>query len=317
MNIVSSSFDVFRRYPVFLVPLLTVWIIYAPTVLYLRYGVNWDVLATSEAVLINLGAIFLFAFLLTMSCSVLLELIEIVESDQKPGLGRAIRATMGSNLVHMLPIVVVWTVIWFVLAVIQALLSRKKNRGDRPKFSAEDAARTLMGGGRFSLSAAFFRALQKAVRMVVFLILPAIAWERMGFIRGTKRGLAVFRSQLGRFAEGFAITELATIVLFLPPALLAMLTRSFDVTLPTGVWVAVIIYTGCAWSYSIYLEQMYMAELYLWNLKWERTSKARELRGEEPLAFDKVPRPHLLDNVHDLLEPAARNRPASSLASAS
>ena len=69
------------------------------------------------------------------------------------------------------------------------------------------------------------------------------------------------------------------------------------------------LYIGCAWSYSIYLEQMFMAELYLWHLKWERSGKAGSI--------EQIPPPQLLDNVHELLDPAARNRRSSSLASAS
>jgi hypothetical protein len=312
VGLVASSNEVFRRHPVFMVPIAIVWLVYAPTVLYLRYRVDWDALTTSQALLVNLVAIFLFAFMLTISCSVLLELIEMLESGEKPSLRRAIKSTVGGNLVHMLPIIVVWTVIWFVLAVIQAALSRKKRRsvGSQPKFSAEDAARTLMGGGgKWSFSAAFFRALQKAVRMMVFLILPAIAWERLGFFRGVKRGLAIFKQHLSRFAEGFAMTEAMAFIVFLPPALVMIVTQVFDVTLPPAVWAAVIVYIGCAWSYSVYLEQMFMAELYLWHLKWERSGKA--------VSIDKIPPPQLLDRVFELRESAARNRGSSSLASAS
>lgn len=303
-DLVGDSIAVFRHHPRFLVPLLGVWAVYAPTVLYMKYGVNWDALPTDQALLLNFGAVFLFAFLLAFACSVLLELIQQLESGRKLSLFAAVGETLGSNLLKMLPIIIVWTIIWFVLLVIQAILSRKKRRGGSTEsFSAENAAKTLAGYGQFSLSAAFFRALNKGIRMVVFLILPAIAWENLGFVRAIKKGLTVFRTHLSHFSAGFVLTEMIAIVLFLPPAILFWISGKFEVQFPSFVWVLVILYIGMVWSYSIYLEQMFTAELYLWNLKWEREVKARQLRGEKDLPeLEEIPLPHLLDEVHELLE---------------
>jgi hypothetical protein len=300
-NLVGDSLEIFRHHPKFLVPLLVVWTVYAPVVLYLKYGVNWDAIPEQTGLLINLGAVFLFTSLLAFSCSVLLELIQHLESGQTPSLRRAVGATLGSNFMKMLPIIIVWTIIWFILLVIQAMLSRKKRGGKRESFSAEDAARTLAGYGKFSLSAAFFRALNKGIRMVVFLILPAIAWEGLGFIGATKKGIAVFRTHLAQFAKGFVLTEIIAFVLFLPPGILFSVSAKFDVQFPSVVWMVVIIYIGFAWSYSIYLEQMFTAELYLWNLKWEREVKARQLRGERLPELEEIPKPMLLDEVPELL----------------
>jgi hypothetical protein len=301
-DLVGDSIQVFKHHPRFLVPLLAVWAVYAPTVLYLKYGVNWDAIPTDRALLLNLGAVFLFAFMLAVSCSVLLELIQQLEAGQKPSLSTAVGATLRSNLVKMLPIILVWTVVWFILLVIQAMLSKKKRGQARESFTAENAAKTLAGYGKFSLSAAFFRALNKGIRMVVFLILPAIAWENLGFLRAIKKGIAVFRTHLAHFATGFVLTELIAFVLFLPPAILFYISAKFEVQFSSMVWTAVIIYIGVAWSYSIYLEQMFTAELYLWNLKWEREVKARQLRGESRLPeLEDIPLPHLLDEVHELL----------------
>lgn len=304
-DLVGDSIEVFRHHPRFLVPLLAVWAVYAPTVLYLKYSVNWDVIPAERALLLNLGVVLLFAFLLACSCSVLLELIQQLESGQNPSLSRAAAATLRSNLLKMLPIILVWTVVWFVLLVIQAMLSKKKRRGAQESFSAESAAKTLAGYGQFSLSAAFFHALNKGIRMVVFLILPAIAWENLGFMRAVKKGLTVFRTHLAHFSAGFVLTELIAVVLFLPPAILFWISDALDVQFPSIVWVAIILYIGMAWSYSIYLEQMFTAELYLWHLKWEREVKARQLRGEQLPELEEIPLPHLLDEVHELLEGSA------------
>ena len=57
-----------------------------------------------------------------------------------------------------------------------------------------------------------------------------------------------------------------------------------------------------AWSFTIYLEQMFTAELYLWSLKWEQAvHKAQQENKPLPELID-VPRPSILDEVPDLLE---------------
>jgi len=302
-SLIKGSIKVFNHYPKLIVPLLITWIIYAPIILYLEYWFNPDAYTTGQVLLITLGVVFLFAFLLSFSCSILLELIQQLESGNKMSVTKAFGYTLKHNTIKILPIVIVWTVIWFILLVIQALLSRSEKQ-ERGSFSAQNAAKTLAGYGSFSFSQAFFRALQKGVRMVIFLILPAIAWENLGFWKATKRGLGVFRAHLSVFVTGFVLTELAAVIVFLPPALLFYISGEMGIAFPDWVWVITIIYTAFAWSYSIYLEQMFIAELYLWNYKWEKeVAKARQ-EGRPIPSLKDVPRPSVLDDVPNLINKA-------------
>ncbi len=300
-QLVKESIRVFNHYPQFLTPLLLTWVVYALIILYLTYWFNWDAYTISQIFLIVFGVIFVFAFLLSFSCSMLLELIQQLESGQKMSLAKAFEYTISHNTIRILPIVFVWTIIWFLLLLLQALLSRDR-KTERESFSAENAAKTLAGYRSFSLSQAFFEALQKGVRMVVFLILPAIAWENLSFWQSAKKGLAVFRSNLSAFVTGFVLTEFVAIIIFLPPALLFYISDELEVTFPDWVWLITIIYIAFAWSYSIYLEQMFTAELYLWNHKWEREVAKAQKEGRPIPTLNQVPRPSVLDDVHELLE---------------
>jgi hypothetical protein len=123
--------------------------------------------------------------------------------------------------------------------------------------------------------AAFIDALKKGVRMVMFLIMPAIAWDNLGFFAATKKGLSVLRAHLGDFASGYALTYAAAAIVFLPPWIIFELRTGRHSNPPLihfsdSVWVVTTIYVGLAWSFCIYLEQMFMAQLYLWHMKWER-----------------------------------------------
>lgn len=300
-DLIKESIRVFNHHPKFLIPLLLTWAVYAPIVLYLKYSFNWDAYTTSQVFLIVFGVIFIFAFLLSFSCSMLLELIQQLESGQRMSVTKAFGYTLSHNTIRILPIVFVWTIIWFILLVIQALLSKDKKR-EKESFSAENAAKTLAGYRSFSLSRAFFEALQKGVRMVVFLILPAIAWENLSFWQSVKKGLAVFRSNLSAFVTGFVLTGLAATIIFLPPALLFYISDELEVTFPGWVWVITIIYIAFGWSYSIYLEQFFTAELYLWNHKWEKEVVKAQQEGRPIPTLNQVPRPSVLDDVHELVE---------------
>lgn len=173
-KLIQESVRVFRRYPKLLLPLLFVWVIYAAIILYLEYWFAWDAYSSTQIMLIVLGVVAVFATLLTFSCLLLLELIQQLESGQHLSLQRAFTHTIVYNSVKTLPIILIWTVIWFILLIVQLLLSKDKET-KRESFTVANAARTLAGYQHFSFSRAFFDALQKGVRMVAFLILPAIA----------------------------------------------------------------------------------------------------------------------------------------------
>jgi hypothetical protein len=297
--LIRESVTAFYRHPKLLVPLLITWAVYAPVTIYLYYYFDDAAYTTVQTVSIVLGVLLLYTLTLSFSCSILLELIQQLESGKEVRLRTAFKDTMMHNFIHIIPIVIVWTIIWFLLLVIQSLFSREKKR-EKESLSAESAARVLAGYGRFSFSRAFFEALEKGIRMVIFLILPAIAWENLSFGKAVKKGLAVLRIHISEFVAGFLLTGLATLIVFLPPIFLFYISDKYDVIFPQWVWVTTILYMAFAWSYSLYLEQMFSAELYLWNYKWEKEAiRARELNRPVP-ALKDIPKPSLLDEVHDL-----------------
>ncbi len=300
-GLIKESIRVFNRYPKFIIPLLITWLIYAPIILCLKYWFDWDAYTSSQIFLIIFGIIFCFAFLLSFSCSILLELIQQLETGQQISVMSAFRHTLLYNTIKILPVVFVWTIIWFILLVVQALLSKDKKR-ERKSFSAKNAAKTLAGYEEFSFSKAFFKALEKGVRMVVFLILPAIAWENLSFRKSVKKGFAVFKSNLSVFTTGFVFTGLITAIIFLPPAFLFFISDKMEISFPEWVWVLTIVYIAFAWSYSIYLEQMFTAGLYLWNLKWEKEVARAQTENKPIPSLNDIPRPSLFDEVKDLLQ---------------
>ncbi|MEK9130158.1 MAG: hypothetical protein AAB526_02065 [Patescibacteria group bacterium] len=299
-QLVRESMKVFNHYPKFIVPLLITWLIYAPMVLYLEYWFNWDVYSEAQIYLIVFSVIFIFAFILSFSCSVLLELIQQLESGKQINIKSAFWHTLRHNTLKMLPIIIVWTIIWFILLIIQVLLS-KDERSEKKSYSSENAAKTLAGYQGFTFSRAFFEALEKGIRMIVFLILPGIAWENLNFWKSTKKGIAVFKSNLSAFVTGFLLTEFVWYLIMIPPIILFFLSDEMGVSFSDKIWFITSIYIAFAWSYSIYLEQMFAAELYLWNHKWEKEVLKAQLEGRPIPLLNDILKPSILDESHDLL----------------
>ena len=312
-NFVVHAIAAFQKYPCLVVPILIVWLVYAPSVLYVKFYFHWNRHSTLDLLVFAFFFIAFLSLLILIACDVLLELIKQMEDDT-PSLASAMAATFRKDLVNILPLAMTWAFIWFALLLLEALLSRRDDDDTHdPQLDAQSAAEAIADYGSFSLSRAFLHALQKGIRMVVFLILPAIAWENMSFVEATQKGLIVLKTHLGEFASGYALTYAAAAVVFLPPAIVLWLGTNHHhlgplVNFPDAVWVATIIYCGLAWSFSLYLEQMFVAQLYLWHMKWERKFEVARLMRRPLPEFKEIEPPALLAKAPGLFLAGASPR---------
>jgi len=296
--LLGHSFDALRAYPVMFAPVLAVWLVFAPAFLYLRFRFHWH----QHGAWANFAVSFLFiaglSVLLLFSCAVVLHLIRQIETG-RPSLGAAVREALAKDFVRLLPLALTWAIVWFVLSIIEALLSRDEEDDDGAgqALDVENAAQALAGSGDFSWSAGFIRALEKGVRMVMFLVVPAIAWEDLGVVEATRRGLEILRENQAEFARGYALTYVATFAAALPAAILFLLGSSRHgtpiIVFSDGVWAGLIIYLGLLWSLSIYLEQLFMAQIYLWHLTWERAVREALDEGKEMPDLVDTPCPEI------------------------
>lgn len=306
-GLIVHSLNVFKSYPSFLLPILTVWAAYVPSVLYLKYEYRWEAHGLREDMAIVFLFIFGLSFAILMSCAVVLDMIRQIETGE-PSLSKALGKAFGKDMFRILPLAILWAVVWFLLTLIEAIFSKKRDDEDET-LTAQDAAETIANYRDFSFSSAFIEALKKGVRMVVFLIMPAIVWDNLGFYDATKKGLAVLRAHLSDFGAGYALTYAAAAVVFLPPAILFELGTGHHgnpplMHFPSSVWVGAIIYMGLAWSFSIYLEQMFMAQLYLWHMKWQESVSQAKLNHQPLPGFSDVARPELLAKTPGLFAPS-------------
>lgn len=297
-DILWSAIRALGRYPRMLVPMLVCWAVYAPLVVYLKYRFPWDQFSLLERIGVSFIAILILSFAFSWSAFALLELIKQIETKTPRSQLKA--WSVGTfNVLVALPIVVSWATLWLMISVLEAIFRKAKGDEDA-EMTARNVAKTLAGFEEFSFTRAFFSTLKRGVRMTAFMMYPAIAWERMGTLRSVKRGFGVMKAHKGVFVAGFALTGFATAMVFFPPALLFAFSAKAEISLPDAVWFWTMIYCAFAWSFCLFLEQMFVAEFYLWHLIWERKVGEAEAAGTPPPRLEDVHRPSVTDNYPDM-----------------
>lgn len=298
-QLIKDSNTIFNRHPIFILPLLSVWTIYAVTVIYFVYFFNWDNLPTNWFWPLIFILIFIFSFLIAFSATIVLEMIQQLESGQKINIFVAVSEALRKDIKASLPLIIIWTCIWFILLILELMFTGKKEKDkEMHEFTAENVARTLSGETRMSSASEFFRLINKGLRMFVYLILPAIAWEDLGFFKAVEKGFKILNSYKLELLSSFILTDLAGLVIFLPPSIIIILSDA-KVSFPTYVWVGVIVYGAFAWSYYLYLEQMVTALFYLWYLKWEKRAKECVASYQPIPDIQVIEKPSLLDEIYE------------------
>lgn len=274
LQMIRGSLFVFKRYPLLIAPLFFSWIIYLPTLIILFLMER-----TADSYIIGAVLVFfVFPFLLILSSSLMLEFIQQIERGRRLSVGQAMKETFSKNIFKIIPLALIWIFLSIIATIIISFI---------PSRSARRRAQQLVS---------------KALRMIVFLIMPAIAWEDLGFIQSFKRGMSILRTHPVEFATGYAGTYIAGIIILLPLTITWLIIDYFNLTIAPWGWALIIIYAVLAWSYITYLEQMFVATLFLWHKKWEKAVRTAQRNRQVIPSLQQVTQPSLLDNVPDLIE---------------
>jgi len=299
-ELIFSSFRIFKKYPILIAPIFIVWLVYAPLAVYFKWHFPWENYNTTGQLTFVFLFIYIMALFLSLACSILLELLEQKETGKELNLYKSIKDTFSKNISHIVAIAIIWSFVWFILVVLEALL-RNDDKDNDDEESAENIAKTLAGADSFSWTSFSFDVIKKGIRMCVFLIIPGVAWENLGIRDSFKRGFSVLKDRRVEFITGFSLSLGIEFIIFLPPAIMFYLSAKVGMEFPESAWYICILYVGLAWSYSIYLEQMFAAELYLWQMQYEKEVKIASEKGLAKPKFDEIRRPSIIDEVPDLI----------------
>ena len=145
-------------------------------------------------------------------------------------------------------------------------------------------------------------ALCDALRMFVFLALPALAWEaQTGPLQAMRRAATVAKTYKVEFATGFVLSELAGWLAMGPLIVVLWYDVESDVGAPGIAWVAAIALGGLGWSFVMLVQQLFAAELYAWFLVWEDACERARAEGKVAPAPTDIRRPSVVDGVPDLV----------------
>jgi hypothetical protein len=259
-------------------------------VLYLRY--YWQVPADH---LISLFQIFLMLLLITYSICIanmsMLELLQQSERSEELSFRKALKETVFSDALHAIPIAIIWAVMWFVILVLQALRRRQQSASaTQTQRSLQDAALTLggMNGESFSWFRLGLDMIEKLIRLIAFLSLPAIAWEDKGAFQALKRAFQIIRENPIQFLATYTLTSVASGIMLLP-LIPIWLAAKAGVHISDVIWTIVIIYEGITWSLTVYLEQMTLGLLYIQHVNTATSGSVSP----------SIPNTEILENILD------------------
>ena len=98
----------------------------------------------------------------------------------------------------------------------------------------------------------------------------------------------------------YGTTGIFAALVLLAPALIYKIDDMLGLQLPEIFWIAVLIYVAVAGSLSLIVEQLYVAELYLWHLNWKSENEERVAMGKKPVSFNKATKPSFFDEHYML-----------------
>src|SRR5437867_1443476 len=123
--LLAHSLRVFRKHPIFIIPILITWCAYAPSIIYLKYFFPWQRYNVGEDLAVVFLEIFLISLLVLASCTLMLEMIRQMEMGNRPSLLKATGRLVGKDMAGVIPLALIWAVIWFILTLIEMLLRRR------------------------------------------------------------------------------------------------------------------------------------------------------------------------------------------------
>lgn len=258
-SIFIDSIKALFRKPVLLAPLLIVWVVYFSAAAALLFPLRG--IAFHQFLQYILVMTLMLSVLMSFSFAMVLDMIKQNSESGKINFASALNSTFSRHIYKILPFSIFWLIIWLLFTFIESIVGGKQSR---------DAMLNLVTNPfKVTRIRSLLRALMKAVRMVIFLAFPAIVWEGKGIISSIGRGYRILKSHFVEMATAYVVTGFSGVLLGIPPFLVYYF--ALDYYTSTTSIIITWLYIWFAWSFTIYLEQLFVAGLYMRHLAWEQS----------------------------------------------
>jgi len=294
MHTIQSGWSVFKRNlklifskPYLLIPMFFSWLILFFASIWFNTTYNIETMELIELLLVLFAFTFLSTFTIGIASLLILEMIEQLESKGKINPFKALFDMLSRDLWRALPIIILWSLVDFILAIIIGFLNSGRKRKNRPKRPKGPIQRAV-------------EAFRDMVRMGSMMIFTVIAWENLGPKQSFDKGYRVFKYRFSELVVGWGLNKVFGFLLGIPIILFLLALQAH--LLPLQVtFIVLIIYISFIWSLRKLIEQLFVSELYLWYLHYERdVDKAKSTGSTPPNSIHDVKRPFFTDKNLDL-----------------
>lgn len=294
---ISEGFDVFKqsfkftlKHPILLIPMLLA----GAAVIYYRIWFQNNYVIENMTTQEILFSLYIYTVVVTFSISIasliVLEFVEQIEKVGRANIFVAMFDALTRDLIRALPIMIVWSFIKFILLLLELLVSASNDDDNRSYRSRRAERRTR----------SFITTLKTGIRMSVMTMFCAIAWEPIGPFKAAKKGIDVYRGKFSHLGTGVALSRFLTLVTMLPLLLVFIFFGYAESISPNFIY-GVMVYFGLTWAFSMIIEQIYVAELYLWYKTYIRAKTTTTYdENFEIKTMHDVKKPSLFDNTQDL-----------------
>lgn len=235
-----------------------------------------------ELLLILYLSIVYFRFFEGLATLVTLHLVKQQSEDYKMSLLKAVGATLRYALLKTFPIILFWSAIEFVIAVVFAFIKSllRGKDGDSDSVLSQWASRTQ-------------RFLNNMLDKVSVLSFMVIIWDRKKTFHAVKESTAIFKSRFGLVFSGTIVGGLFYLVMALPAGV-ALFVASYFELISGGFLIGLIIYALVIWSIKYLVDVLFTTKVYLWHRAWSKARYEAYEKGEAEPEIEDIPQPDLL-----------------------
>lgn len=294
-NLIGETIKSIWKYPILLLPIFITWLVFASITIYFKY--YWDL--PDDTVLFYLtflGIFWFITFVLTYTSSIMVVIVKQIETDWKILVSDAFNNS-NKKIFKLLWLSFIWAIIWFLLVIIEAILSKSKKNKSSDNINYEWVAKTL--GWEWSIFSWFWLwldILKDLIRLAIFLSIPAILWKDKWVFSWIKEWWKIIWKHPVEFLWIYGSMFLIWILMVIPLVIVFTLSDNW-IVFSDYIWIWLTIYEGIIWTFSIYMEQMSSTLLFIWHMKWEKENEKLESGKQKQISDILMPR--LTDDIKE------------------
>ena len=268
-RIALGGLRLLRLYPKVVLPLIPVFFMVILTILGLYFIQN---------LILALLVVFCLAYALMFSFAITGQMLKQVHEGRDPSILQAFTAP---GMVRMIPRVLLLSTIWYALVLVLVII--------------ETAVRTLLGRISDDLAdvviRAIFGTLADVLRMAGFMLVAIMVFEDVGLSPAFRRMRITLKDSPIVALGGLVLTKMASFLIFGVVMLLGELFGDMAFGLLTEALMFLLV--GLGWILAIYLEQIFVTGLYLYNTAPDSPLVDIILRDQIGRELPELPAPEL------------------------